>query len=331
DKKGVGRIFLPTPESIDPLVLATAMLAKNQPLCCPNCQQPVMLKGGQRVAPYFAHVRPAGGTGESQTHRLGKTAIGALAVASDYQVDYEVPIGQHQRADVLATRDAQSVVIEYQCSPLTPTCLAQRTNDYLVAGLTVIWVLGERFWPKHRWFSQQQLAFIQYRPEWGFYLLGYAPHQQKWLLYHHIVTIDFKGYFWQNRYLTAQQALKLIAQPANISIGHQWSPIGIAQQRQVIQNRLIRMDAQLVSLQQACYQQGLTLQTVPRWCYCLDYVPPLFETGQFMSRVHWLLERQSIDFFGDYATRLQQPLLPTDILKDWPIRQLVKDQQILIK
>ncbi|KRL61791.1 hypothetical protein FC69_GL002016 [Latilactobacillus fuchuensis DSM 14340 = JCM 11249] len=307
------------------------MLAKNQPLCCPNCQQPVMLKGGQRVAPYFAHVRPAGGTGESQTHRLGKTAIGALAVASDYQVDYEVPIGQHQRADVLATRDAQSVVIEYQCSPLTPTCLAQRTNDYLVAGLTVIWVLGERFWPKHRWFSQQQLAFIQYRPEWGFYLLGYAPHQQKWLLYHHIVTIDFKGYFWQNRYLTAQQALKLIAQPANISIGHQWSPIGIAQQRQVIQNRLIRMDAQLVSLQQACYQQGLTLQTVPRWCYCLDYVPPLFETGQFMSRVHWLLERQSIDFFGDYATRLQQPLLPTDILKDWPIRQLVKDQQILIK
>ncbi|WP_235715872.1 competence protein CoiA, partial [Latilactobacillus fuchuensis] len=313
------------------LVLATAMLAKNQPLCCPNCQQPVMLKGGQRVAPYFAHVRPAGGTGESQTHRLGKTAIGALAVASDYQVDYEVPIGQHQRADVLATRDAQSVVIEYQCSPLTPTCLAQRTNDYLVAGLTVIWVLGERFWPKHRWFSQQQLAFIQYRPEWGFYLLGYAPHQQKWLLYHHIVTIDFKGYFWQNRYLTAQQALKLIAQPANISIGHQWSPIGIAQQRQVIQNRLIRMDAQLVSLQQACYQQGLTLQTVPRWCYCLDYVPPLFETGQFMSRVHWLLERQSIDFFGDYATRLQQPLLPTDILKDWPIRQLVKDQQILIK
>lgn len=313
------------------LVLATAMLAKNQPLCCPNCQQPVMLKGGQRVAPYFAHVRPAGGTGESQTHRLGKTAIGALAVASDYQVDYEVPIGQHQRADVLATRDAQSVVIEYQCSPLTPTCLAQRTNDYLVASLTVIWVLGERFWPKHRWFSQQQLAFIQYRPEWGFYLLGYAPHQQKWLLYHHIVTIDFKGYFWQNRYLTAQQALKLIAQPANISIGHQWSPIGIAQQRQVIQNRLIRMDAQLVSLQQACYQQGLTLQTVPRWCYCLDYVPPLFETGQFMSRVHWLLERQSIDFFGDYATRLQQPLLPTDILKDWPIRQLVKDQQILIK
>lgn len=312
------------------LVLATAAVAKTQPLCCPNCQQPVMLKGGQRVAPYFAHVRPTGGTGESQIHQLGKRAIGTLAIACDYQVAYEVPIGQHQRADVLVTRGTQSVVVEYQCSPLTPACLAQRTNDYLAAGLTVIWVLGERFWPKYRWLSQQQLAFIQYRPEWGFYLLGYAPQQRKWLLYHHIVTIDFKGYFWQTRYLTQPQALRLMAQPASLIGSHQWSPIGIAQQRQVIQNRLVRMDPQLVSLQQACYQQGLTLQTIPRWCYCIDYVPPLFETGQFISRVRWLLDRQPISTFADYATRLQQPLLPATILKDWPSYRLLKDQQKLI-
>lgn len=313
------------------LVLATDALAGNRQLCCPNCQQPVMLKRGQRVAPYFAHVRPTGGTGESRIHQLGKTAIGALATANDYQVVYEVPIGQHQRADVLVTRDAQSVVIEYQCSPLPPDCLAQRTDDYLAAGLAVIWVLGERFWPKYRWLSRQQLAFIQYRPEWGFYLLGYSPVQQKWLLYHHIVSIDFKGYFWQSRYLTPQQALRLMVQPAEISSSHQWSPIGITQQRQVIQNRLIRMDAQLVSLQQACYQHGLTLQTIPHWCYCTNYVPPLFETGQFFSRVHWLLEQQAIVSFGDYVTRLQQPLLPVEILKDWPIHQLVKDQQTAIK
>lgn len=310
------------------LILVTEPEAQNQALCCPDCQQPVMLKAGRQVAPYFAHVRPTGGTGESRTHQLGKAAIGALAVAVDYQVAYEVSIGQHQRADVLVTRGPQSVVVEYQCSPLTPDCLAQRTADYHGAGLSVIWIIGERFWPKYRWLTHQQLAFIQYRPEWGFYLLGYAPQRRKWLLYHHIVTLDFKGYFWQSRYLSQAQAICLLARSINVVGQHQWSPIGIAQQRQVIQNRLIRMDSQLVGLQQACYEQGLTLQTLPRWCYCTDYAPPLFETGQFISRVHWLLDRQPVNRFRDYPIRLQQPLLPAKVLKDWPLRQLLSDQRL---
>lgn len=305
------------------LVVATADLSQRAQYCCPKCQQPVVLKKGATKAPYFAHQTSILGHGESQIHQLGKQAIGQLAALLHYQVQYEVAVNHQQRADVLLQKQ-QPVVIEYQCSPLTITQLTARTHGYQASGLTVWWVVGQRYWPQHHHLSAQQLAFIQYRPDWGFYLVGYQPQQQQWLLYHHIVTFDFNGYWWQVERLNYHQWAALLQRPQQLVIRNYRKPTYLQQQQQ-LQKKLVRMQPDLMALQAACYQRGYRLQAVPRWCYCRQWVPPIYQQSQFSSRVAWWLTAQTIT---DYRPqRLHQPLLPAELMASWGRHQLNQAQK----
>ncbi|KRM21077.1 competence protein CoiA [Latilactobacillus graminis] len=291
---------------------------------CPKCQKAVHLHCGGQKAPYFAHIAHyVPGGGEGLAHQVGKQAIAELASMLNWQVTFEAAIGFEQRADVFLTQHQQQLIVEYQCSPLTPSKLNQRTLGYRRQHLPVQWVVGDRYrFVKHH-LSQQQLGFISYRRQWGFYVVCYSVKQHQWLLYHHIVARDFVGYAWQTAYLTTVEFGQLILkQSALPSVGASGDSIQV-QQRQVIRN-LGLQEPHCLALQAACYARRQRLQNVPMWCYCTQNVPPIYQLNQFESRVSWWLAKQPIMAFLTYAPLLQQPLFEQSSFEQWGQVALVR-------
>ncbi|MSD83431.1 hypothetical protein GKC32_03920 [Lactobacillus curvatus] len=298
---------------------------------CPRCQKAVQLHCGAHKAPYFAHVAEhVLGGGESSTHQAGKQAIAELAHALGWHASFEVPVGEAQRADVWLTRDQQALIIEYQCSPLSPDKLNQRTIGYQQRQLPVRWVVGERYCLTNRYLSQQQLGFINYRRQWGFYVVSYLPKQGQWVLYHHIVARDFAGYAWQTLRLTTKAFVRLLVTQAQLPANHYTGKSQMIQQ-QAICRRLGLQDAHYVALQAACYTHHERLQNVPKWCYCTHNVPPIYQVSQFESRVTWWLSGQPIDHFLAVTPLLQQPLLKQSLFVHWgqaALKQAIKKEPV---
>ncbi|WP_076799725.1 competence protein CoiA [Latilactobacillus curvatus] len=284
---------------------------------CPHCQQLVQLHRGVHKAPYFAHIaeRVSGG-GESPAHLAGKQAIAELAHALGWHATFEVPVGETQRADVWLTRNQQPLIIEYQCSPLTPDKLNQRTIGYQQRRLPVLWVVGERYCFTNHYLSQQQLGFINYRRQWGFYVVSYLPKWGQWVLYHHIVARDFAGYAWQTLRLTTKAFVRLLVAQTRLPANH-YKGKSQPMQQQIIDRRLGLQDAHYVALQADCYAHHERLQVVPDWCYCTRNVPPIYQLRQFESRVTWWLSAQPIDHFLTITPLLQQPLLKQSLFAQW--------------
>jgi len=285
---------------------------------CPRCQKPVQLKGGQQTVPYFAHqTKVVGGGGESDAHQTGKVAIAALANALGWQADFELVVNPEQRADVYLTKpNCESQVIEYQCSPLTPTQLLKRTQGYHASGLAVTWIVGDRFRFKSRHLSRQQLAFLNYCPAWGFYLVCYSTQLHCWVLQHHVVALEFQGYQWRTQYFKPRQLVAFLSKnrllkPINIQ------NMPIDWQRARLMQRLKLRDERFVRLQQICYQQGTLLQKAPDWCFYQSVVPPLYQQNQFESRLKWWLAEQPVTTFSQFCPTLNQPLIGQQAFRDW--------------
>lgn len=300
-----------------------AFLLEGEQYFCPRCQKPVQLKGGQRTVPYFAHqTKAVGGGGESDAHQAGKVAIAALANTLGWQTSFELVVNPEQRADVCLTKaNCEAQVIEYQCSPLTPAQLLKRTRGYHASGLAVTWIVGDRFRLKNRHLSRQQLAFLNYRPAWGFYLFCYSTQLHCWVFQHHVVALDFQGYQWRTQYFKPHQLV------AFLNKNHLLKPINIQnmsinwQRTQLIQRLKLR-DERFVRLQQLCYQQGTLLQNAPDWCFYQSVVPPLYQQNQFESRLKWWLAQQPIATFPQFCPRLNQPLMSQHAFQDWSTCQL---------
>lgn len=300
-----------------------AFLLESGQYFCPQCQKPVQLKGGQQTVPYFAHqTKAGGGGGESDAHQAGKAAIAALASVMGWQATFELVVNPDQRADVYLTKaNCESQVIEYQCSPLTPMQLSKRTQGYHASGLAVTWIVGDRFRFKTRHLSRQQLAFLNYRPAWGFYLFCYSTQLHCWVFQHHVVALEFQGYQWRTQYFKPHQLVTFLSENSLLK------PINIQKrsldwQRMRLAQRLNLRDERFVRLQQLCYQQGKLLQNAPDWCFYQFAVPPLYQQNQFESRLKWWLADQPLAAFSQFCPVLLQPLIEQSAFQNWPLRQL---------
>lgn len=300
-----------------------ALLLGSRQYFCPRCQRSVQLKGGQQTVPYFAHqTKVNNGGGESAAHQAGKVAIARLATALGWQATFELVVNSEQRADVYLTKtNCESQIIEYQCSPLTPTQLLKRTRGYHANGLAVTWIVGDRFRLKNRYLSRQQLAFLKYRPAWGFYLLCYSTQLHCWVLQHHIIALEFQGYQWRTQYFKSHQLVAFLSENSLLKpINIQNMPIDWQRMRLI--QRLKLRDERFVHLQQLCYQQGTLLQEAPDWCFYQSAVPPLYQQNQFESRLKWWLAKQPLTVFSQFCPTLNQPLIVQRNFQDWPTCQL---------
>ncbi len=135
-------------------------------IICQLCGEAMIVKAGFVVRAHFAH-RPGSVCAsqwdahpESPEHRLGKLLIAErlreeLADSTAARIEYEVPIREVMRiADVMVIYpNGWRVAHECQLASITTEILTQRTEDYLNAGVDVVWWLGKHAATSHnlRW------------------------------------------------------------------------------------------------------------------------------------------------------------------------------------
>jgi competence protein CoiA len=131
----------------------------------------MIIKAGLIVAAHFAHKSTCPtdykSHPESPEHRAGKILVAECLRANvgEYStalIEYEVPIPEVRRvADVLVTFPmGWRVAHEVQLASITTEELAQRTEDYLHAGVDVVWWLGKSAdTPANRDWCQRVLGF----------------------------------------------------------------------------------------------------------------------------------------------------------------------------
>ncbi|MER2027795.1 MAG: competence protein CoiA family protein [Solibacillus sp.] len=122
-------------------------LKKQQSFFCPLCKEQLLLKAGQIKIPHFAHQKNSEcdslfSEGESAAHLLGKQQLFQQFSNLQLHPVLEPYIPQlQQRPDLLLTFKDRQFAIEFQCSPIGYPSFHQRTNGYLHAKITPIWIL----------------------------------------------------------------------------------------------------------------------------------------------------------------------------------------------
>src|SRR2546426_7526415 len=117
----------------------------NGPFTCVVCNEEVILKTGRRRVNHFAHANPIAckfAVGESDQHRRCKMEIFEALQRQPgvNKAALERPLGI-VRPDVSAYINGVPVAIEVQISSLSPETIAQRTRDYAIKGIYVLWLL----------------------------------------------------------------------------------------------------------------------------------------------------------------------------------------------
>ncbi|MBC6316671.1 competence protein CoiA family protein [Listeria grandensis] len=166
---------------------------------CGCCAERLILKAGEINMPHFAHLASSkcrfASEGESDRHLGGKKYFLEWLILQDRQADVEVYLRDIKRqADILV--DGRTV-IEYQCSTVPVKELQQRTEDYLMVGLCVHWILGQdiRMVKGRYYLTAFQQAFIKCDPKLGYYLVQYLPENNRWTLLYQI-TMDTANRFY---------------------------------------------------------------------------------------------------------------------------------------
>lgn len=122
-------------------------LKKHQSFFCPQCKEQLLLKAGHIKIPHFAHQKNSDcdslfSEGESAAHLLGKQQLFHHFSNLQLRPVLEPYLPQlQQRPDFLLTFKDRQYAIEFQCSPIAHPSFHQRTNGYLHAKITPIWIL----------------------------------------------------------------------------------------------------------------------------------------------------------------------------------------------
>lgn len=126
----------------------------NQRYFCPVCHEEVILRQGTRNIAHFSHKKlsACSNGGESLEHEYGKWLLYQWCQESSIHSQLEAYIANiNQRADILLTVGDRQVALEFQCSPLSNTCLYNRTSGYCRSHIDVIWLVGQQNFKKRSW------------------------------------------------------------------------------------------------------------------------------------------------------------------------------------
>ena len=126
---------------------------------CEICKEPMFIRGSEKVTYHFAHyprdpkgpVQCSDREKETPEHLLAKghladVLIQKLSTHVDVKVEEEFWLSEIQRkADVLVIFPmGWRIAHEIQLSPISIDELEKRTNDYLSAGIDVVWWFGNK-------------------------------------------------------------------------------------------------------------------------------------------------------------------------------------------
>ncbi|WP_461215216.1 competence protein CoiA [Lacticaseibacillus sp. GG6-2] len=244
---------------------------------CPACRRPVRIKNGAVMPAHFAHIGPAceaASEGESADHLAGKRWLAGLGERLGYHVALETyyPVIK-QRADVVWIREDTTLVLEFQCSPLSGPRLQERTAGYQKLGLTCVWIMGPRYHTKRP--GNLQAKFLQSQQP-GDYHLWFSKGQ------------SLARWQWRSGgyTITRYDGGPVQTQMVNVSQSRY-------QAARLVVNQLRHRDRRVMRLQAEAYQQHRNLAGVPWVVHDGMAGVPGLRKPEWQLRTHWLLQ------FGD--------------------------------
>lgn len=250
---------------------------------CPACKEPVRLRHGQRIPPYFAHLPHSqcqiASEHESRQHMQGKRQLASFFSAwGPVRLEEVLPAIQ-QRADVWVTHGQRPLALEFQCSPINDTQVLLRTQGYARLGVAMGWLLGKRY-------DQQGLSlgliqrFAAVRGQWGLCLLFWDVGRQQLRVVHHLYQ-DVLGHCWGTTAWITRLDQFVQGRPRMTPPARPNWP----QFRRQLQQRLWRSDARLRPLQEELYLRGQNLATFPQMLMSDQATWPLFGQGEVYWRI----------------------------------------------
>lgn len=150
---------------------------KGREFKCQLCEKKMFLRGGCKTSFHFYHSSGCHSNystnPETPQHIAGKSYIAEEFLPlfheyADFRPEYEVPVPEVMRvADIMVSFPmGWRIAHEIQLSPISVNDLEQRTNDYLEAGIDVLWWFGKgadtvtnRDWAVKRYHFSLSLAF----------------------------------------------------------------------------------------------------------------------------------------------------------------------------
>lgn len=119
------------------------------PYTCPECLREVYIKKGAYKTTHFAHFKKCAqqrfSEGETIEHLAGKQLLYERLLTHQEDVVLEPYLPDlKQRPDLLWRKDGQIIALEFQCSPISPKRLTERTQGYTRHGIRVIWIVGRK-------------------------------------------------------------------------------------------------------------------------------------------------------------------------------------------
>lgn len=272
-----------------------------QSFFCPACKRPVRVKNGAIMPAHFAHIGPAcdASEPESAAHLTGKQWLADFGARHGYKVSLERYYPTiRQRADVVWEKLHETIVLEYQCSPLSVEKLSVRTRGYASIGLRVIWVMGPRYYAQQA--KPSQVKFLQYTARDGWhqwFLLEGQLHLWQWRPQRRVIRTYTQTRTWQHQ------------------VSSQIAPARAAQK---VGQQLMLREPVLMRLQALAYASKHNLAGMPWLVHERLTGLPGLQRPEWQLRVQWLLRfgdasidgREDAAFWHDQIGALRTPLVP---------------------
>jgi competence CoiA-like predicted nuclease len=180
------------------------LMRERERFCCPQCQEHVILKLGDKRIYHFSHLKGNNCSfeheNESEYHLKGKLQLyqwlktqGLNPVLEFYDSNI------NQRADITFTISEKRYAIEFQCSSISEAVFIKRTKGYLSSGYTPIWILGANQWNRKNTyltsFSEFHYLFLQKNASNQWTIPIYCTETQTFILHYFIQPITIRNAF----------------------------------------------------------------------------------------------------------------------------------------
>lgn len=316
-------------EYVDSYTLNRSQIEQLAPFVCPTCHETVIIKQGEKRRLHFAHVHTCVSM-ESVGHHQDKWAVRQWLQHRDYKVDQEIMIGS-RRADLLATKEGESIAFEVQASPLAVSLYEQRTMDYTRAGIEVVWVASgldispmTKFRPWMRKEIGRNHMLLTVKDKSIYRYVGFPSSikygQGFWVCMTELSASPFEAYYRFDHHNWTEVVRRKRMVP----------PFPSPQYRRLVLNRLYSLGLLPSLLPTACYMPLTML-----WHVCIH--PFEFQTVLYLNRlerpndsVEWSIEKtchqfgmvSTSDFSPKFHVQWRQLLnvchLSTDV-RGWPV------------
>lgn len=159
---------------------------------CPACKGKLVLKKGNVMIAHFAHQQHSDcavfSEGETLPHLRGKQLLLEKFEGEGFEVTLECWLPElQQRPDLLLVlADGKKIAVEYQCSPISPAALMERTRGYKRFGYEVWWICGMNYQPGSVKMTQSVYQFLKHSIALGSWIGILDTQAEEMAIHHHL-------------------------------------------------------------------------------------------------------------------------------------------------